>query len=66
MLNERNQIPSTQFYAVSTFVMPFYYGSRNVIYYGSGSAMAKSYGSYGSGFSSATLASGPSLRQSNS
>jgi hypothetical protein len=31
----------TQFYTVSTFVIPFYYGS--------GSAKAKRYGSYGSG-----------------
>jgi len=33
--------------SVRTFVIPFYYGS--------GSATAKSYGSYGSGFGSATL-----------
>ncbi len=67
MLNKGNS--NTQFYTVSTFVIPFYYGSGTVITYGSGSvitygsgsditygsgsAKAKSNGSYGSG--SATL-----------
>ncbi len=50
LLNERKS--DTQFYTVSvrTFVIPFYHGS--------GSATAKSYGSYGSG--SATLLRVPS------
>jgi hypothetical protein len=44
MLNEGNQI---QFYTVfvRTFVIPFYYGSRTVIYYGSDSDFLTSYGS---------------------
>jgi hypothetical protein len=48
--------PNTQFYTVSvrTFVIPFYYGSGSQPY-DSSSAMAKSYGSYGSGSGSATL-----------
>ncbi len=56
MLIEGN--PKTQFCTVSvrTFVIPFYCGSGfgNVIYYGTGSATAKSYGSYDSGSGSAT------------
>jgi hypothetical protein len=43
-------VKNTQFYTVSvktTFVIPFYYGS--------GSAKAKSYGSYGSGSGFVTL-----------
>ncbi len=34
---KRKQL-NTQFYTVSTFVIPFYYGSRTVINSGSGSA----------------------------
>ncbi len=49
---------NTQLYTVSvrTFEVPFHYGSgfrnRTYYYYGSGSAKAKSYGSYGSSYGS--------------
>jgi hypothetical protein len=41
MLNEG--IKNTQFYTLSTFVIPFYYGFRTVINYGYGSAKVRNY-----------------------
>jgi hypothetical protein len=61
-VNEKNvkkRKENTQSYTVSvrTFVIPFCYGSGSgtVIYHGTGSATAKSYGSYNSGFATTLL-----------
>ncbi len=58
MKNVKKEVKYTQFYTVSvrTFVIPFYYGSGSgtLINYGTGSAAAKSYGSYDFGAGSAT------------